>query len=184
MDEEGQKVRLEKVREVLGKWVTSGVVQLDETISQQQQQQDGSSTGLSSVSVKPVLQDASLDFIYLDDEHSYATVSKQLLTYWRKLAPGGIIAGHDFTRANSGVAEAVVHFAETMGRRLFLTGVQTARKDVMGNDIPPCCPSWYLVKEPSDEKTDSALEAAALRIAEEMNAETVVQGTVVTRPAE
>lgn len=38
----------------------------------------------------------SLDFIYLDARHDYASVKEEILTWYGKLRPGGIIAGHDY----------------------------------------------------------------------------------------
>ena len=145
-----------KVREVLRPWINNGVVRMHGDF---------------------VPEDSSLAFVYLDADLTFAAISKQLSSYWGKLAAGGIIAGHDFTRAHPGVAEAVVHFAETQGKKLFLTGVQKARKDVLGNDIPPCCPSWYIVKSGGSD-TAIDFEAAIERVASAMNGETVVQGTV------
>lgn len=40
--------------------------------------------------------DASLDFIYIDGDHSYPAVKTDLLLWWPKAKPGGIFAGHDF----------------------------------------------------------------------------------------
>lgn len=39
--------------------------------------------------------DGSLDFVYIDGDHSFSAVAMDLQTWWTKLAPGGIIAGHD-----------------------------------------------------------------------------------------
>lgn len=38
----------------------------------------------------------SLDFIYIDAKHDYSSVLADLLAFWPKLPPGGILAGHDF----------------------------------------------------------------------------------------
>ena len=38
----------------------------------------------------------SLDFVYLDGNHAYEFVRQDLLQYWPKVRPGGIMAGHDF----------------------------------------------------------------------------------------
>ena len=181
MDSDKQSERLGMVKTNLEQWFKGDVAELIRRAAPLSPPLNiGAGVGVG----EGVLEDGSLDFVYLDEEHSYAAVSKQLLSYWRKLAPGGVIAGHDFTRANAGVAEAVVHFAETTGRRLFLTGVQTPRADVMGKQIPPCCPSWYLVKGgavgPGGQAAQD-MEAAAAAVSDAMNAETVVQGTVVAR---
>jgi hypothetical protein len=39
---------------------------------------------------------ASYDFIYLDGDHEYKTVKEEIPVYWEKVAPGGVLAGHDY----------------------------------------------------------------------------------------
>lgn len=48
--------------------------------------------------------DDALDFVYLDANHSYESVSKDLRAWWKKIRPGGILSGHDY-RKNSGIGE-------------------------------------------------------------------------------
>ena len=43
----------------------------------------------------PTLADESVDFVWLDGNHEHAHVSQEILLLRPKLAPGGIIAGHD-----------------------------------------------------------------------------------------
>ena len=71
-------------------------------------------------------------------------------TYLPTIHHRGILAGHDFTRAHLGVAHAVSEFAVRHGLTLYLTQVQVKRVDVQGNEIPPCCPSWYFFKPNAD----------------------------------
>lgn len=52
--------------------------------------------GLSS-QVLPTLADNSLDFIYLDADHSYEGVKGDLTQSWRLVRDGGFIAGHDYS---------------------------------------------------------------------------------------
>jgi hypothetical protein len=42
------------------------------------------------------LPDSELDFVYLDARHDEASVWEDLSLWYPKLAPGGIIAGHDY----------------------------------------------------------------------------------------
>ena len=35
-------------------------------------------------------------FIYLDGAHDYVNVKRELFAYWPKVAPGGVLAGHDY----------------------------------------------------------------------------------------
>jgi predicted O-methyltransferase YrrM len=38
----------------------------------------------------------SLDFIYIDGDHSWTGVKNDITLWWPKLKPGGIMAGHDY----------------------------------------------------------------------------------------
>ena len=71
--------------------------------------------GLSNA-VLPTLPDNSLDFVYLDTDHSYETTAAELLHSSTKLRDGGRLAGHDYCVGNIakpwayGVIEAVGEF--------------------------------------------------------------------------
>lgn len=49
-----------------------------------------------SVDAAQSCEDGSLDFVYLDGDHSYEGVKSDLTLWWPKLRSGGILAGHDF----------------------------------------------------------------------------------------
>jgi hypothetical protein len=51
-----------------------------------------------------------IHFIFLDDDHEYDHVLKELKAWYPSLAPGGIIAGHDWTEEFSGVEKAVTAY--------------------------------------------------------------------------
>ena len=40
--------------------------------------------------------DANYDWVYLDDEHSFTHVTKELDAWWSKIGRNGILAGHDY----------------------------------------------------------------------------------------
>eukprot|EP00325_Prymnesiales_sp_UTEX-LB-985_P000237 CAMPEP_0174703018 /NCGR_PEP_ID=MMETSP1094-20130205/7114_1 /TAXON_ID=156173 /ORGANISM="Chrysochromulina brevifilum, Strain UTEX LB 985" /LENGTH=292 /DNA_ID=CAMNT_0015900881 /DNA_START=167 /DNA_END=1045 /DNA_ORIENTATION=- len=90
----------------------------------------------------------SLSFIYVDGNHYYSWVKEDIMNYWPKLEPGGLMAGHDYFwpvsgggwTENGGVQRAVQEFAESMGVRVHLTNNMA---------YPPCCPSWYVFKPPT-----------------------------------
>jgi len=52
-----------------------------------------------------------VDFIYIDGNHSYMQVKKDLIHYYPKLKKHGIIGGHDFYASEMGVVQAVIEFA-------------------------------------------------------------------------
>ena len=60
--------------------------------------------------------DNSLDFIYIDGNHQYEYVKKDIELYYPKIKKGGIISGHDYylceeiNKSNYGVVKAVREF--------------------------------------------------------------------------
>jgi len=73
--------------------------------------------------------DERFDFIYIDGNHSYAYVKKDLELYYPLVRKGGILAGHDYVFDGSDVRNAVDEFAEKYDLEL-----QTA------------IPDWWIVK--------------------------------------
>lgn len=53
-------------------------------------------------------EDESIDFIFLDANHTYPYISKDILAYGPKMKKGGIMSGHDMSDA--GVFQAVNEF--------------------------------------------------------------------------
>jgi len=88
---------------------------------------------LESYEASKTFKDESIDFIYIDANHSYEACKKDIECWWPKLKKGGIFAGHDYwIRENFGVIKAVDEFCRANNQRLFVTFEET--------------PSWYLVK--------------------------------------
>jgi predicted O-methyltransferase YrrM len=50
-----------------------------------------------------------VDFIYIDGNHEYGYVKKDMENYWKKVKKGGILAGHDIA-SFPGVGEALIEF--------------------------------------------------------------------------
>lgn len=65
-----------------------------------------------------------LDFVFIDGDHRYEQVGRDLRNYWQKLRPGGLFSGHDYRGLDS-VREAVNEFAAELG-----VAVQEAPHDV------------------------------------------------------
>lgn len=72
--------------------------------------------------------DGSINFLYIDTDHTYKTTKEELRRYQDKMAPEGIIAGHDFITGNwvtafkYGVIDAVYEFcAEYEWAFVFIT---------------------------------------------------------------
>lgn len=52
---------------------------------------------MTSLEAAPRIADASLDFVYIDGDHSYAAVRVDLEQWWPKLRTGGLLMGDDYT---------------------------------------------------------------------------------------
>jgi predicted O-methyltransferase YrrM len=51
---------------------------------------------MDSVAAANHIPDESLDFVFIDGDHSYNAVIRDVGIYWNKVKPGGIFAGHDW----------------------------------------------------------------------------------------
>lgn len=57
------------------------------------------------------IEDGSLDYIFIDGDHNYEAVVKDMNNYYSKVRSGGIFAGHDLSWV--GVTKAVNEFRES-----------------------------------------------------------------------
>jgi hypothetical protein len=68
-----------------------------------------------SLEAASCLPDESLDWVYIDADHSYEGVKRDLDAYYSKVKPGGFIAGDDYGQGDKwfghGVTRAVDEFA-------------------------------------------------------------------------
>lgn len=74
----------------------------------------------SSAEAARLINDRSMDFVFLDADHSYAGVKADLAAWVPKVRPGGWICGHDYRNAMpefdfSGVDRAVNEWASLWG---------------------------------------------------------------------
>jgi hypothetical protein len=92
---------------------------------------------MTSSDAAKLFNDRTFDLIYLDANHSYEEVKKDLEIWWPKLKKGGVFAGHDylngeFPQGTFQVKRAVDEFAGKYGQKLFST------REIW--------PTWYLIK--------------------------------------
>lgn len=71
---------------------------------------------IDSIEASKFTKPESLDFVYLDADHSYEGVAADLAAWWPKLKRGGLMAGHDYLDGvhggvTYGVERAVDDFA-------------------------------------------------------------------------
>jgi hypothetical protein len=82
-------------------------------------------------------QDEYFDYIYLDDNHSYEHVCKELELYYPKLKKGGIYSGDNYEMA--GVKKAVDEFAE---KHKYKINTEPWRKSPTGTGAT----DWFIIK--------------------------------------
>lgn len=70
----------------------------------------------SSADASECFKDCSLDFVYIDANHSFGAVTQDLVNWIGKVIPGGIISGHDYDPGHNGVINAVNCF--TAGNKI------------------------------------------------------------------
>lgn len=62
----------------------------------------------TSMAGAALVEDGSLDFVYIDADHRFDYVMQDLIEWSKKVRPGGIVSGHDYYRfRNAGVVPAV-----------------------------------------------------------------------------
>jgi len=54
----------------------------------------------------------SVDFVFIDGNHSYEDSSADIKAWFDKVKPGGIMDGHDYSRHAPGVVNSVVEFSQ------------------------------------------------------------------------
>jgi hypothetical protein len=64
------------------------------------------------------VRDNHLDILYLDANHSYDGVMKDLQAWFDKVKINGVIAGHDYLNKDYGVFEAVEQFSKDKGLKV------------------------------------------------------------------
>jgi len=78
--------------------------------------------------------DESLDFVYIDGDHTFDGVIQDIIYWSRKVKVGGIVSGHDFFyRFDIGITYAVLAYTQAHNLTWYLTADKL--------------PSWLWVKE-------------------------------------
>lgn len=105
-----------------------------------------------SVEAAKRFEDGSLDFVYLDGNHTFKYVLEDLELWYPKVKSGGILAGHDFARirAKDGkpsqweVKQALAKFTKDYKiDPWFVLGLEDKDRDKIRENIR----SWFIVKQ-------------------------------------
>lgn len=84
-----------------------------------------------SADVGKMFPDEFFDFVYIDADHTYESVKKDIETWFPKVRTGGIMSGHDY-KEGMGVIKAVTEFIDKTKLTLNLTEEDYA--------------SWWVIK--------------------------------------
>ncbi len=96
--------------------------------------------------------DGSLDLVFIDADHQYDAVLRDLTAWWPKIAPGGRIAGHDYS------SEIDKRFAQpkygTSGGYHVARALRAffgQRREVKKVPRQPRTSVWYVNQDPGDD---------------------------------
>lgn len=92
----------------------------------------------------------SLDFVYLDGNHSDPYISEDIREWFKKIKPGGILAGHDYVRTApargreriNNTREATNKFTQENNLILFILGSSAVREGEVRDNVR----SWMVKK--------------------------------------
>jgi hypothetical protein len=75
---------------------------------------------MESMDAAKEIDDGSLDFVYIDGDHSFEGVTRDMQLWYPKINSGGLLAGHDYNRLNDHCAmkRAVDAFAKTVNKKV------------------------------------------------------------------
>ena len=71
----------------------------------------------------------SLDFVYIDGDHSFDAVVCDLVEWTKRVRPGGIVSGHDYLKKYRGLRRAVDVYTGFHKNALYLTEPQRKGAD-------------------------------------------------------
>lgn len=104
-----------------------------------------------SVDAAKDFEDESLDFVYLDGNHSEPFVSEDIRVWYPKVKKDGILAGHDYARirakngeasSNWAVMGAVNRFVKENDLQLYVWGLEAKIPGLVRDPIR----SWMIIK--------------------------------------
>ena len=78
-----------------------------------------------SVSAAQKFSDHSLDFVFIDGNHTYDFVNADLHAWWNKIRSGGFMCGDDYNTGHDGVPRAVNQFCEARSLEVELNSNQS-----------------------------------------------------------
>lgn len=89
--------------------------------------------------------DKSLDFVYIDGNHTLPYIINDIIEWSKKVRMGGIISGHDYIKTignNNHVVHAVNCYVNVYGIPLFLIGNKEKKEGITRDKNR----SWFFIK--------------------------------------
>lgn len=105
-----------------------------------------------------LFRDLSLDFVYLDANHSYEAVRQDLFHWYPKIRRGGLLCGHDYFDAITDEEMNPIITNDVSRKKLTSYGVKSAvdefvlRKDLHVVTTVDRLPTWLLRKPPDSNE--------------------------------
>ena len=105
----------------------------------------------SSMDALNDFKDGSLDFVYLDGDHSFPFIAQDIYYWYKKVRKGGVLAGHDYFCTDPGANNVISHvshvvdaFVKTFQIKSFFTfGHPQSKSNDPRNDKTL---SWMIIK--------------------------------------
>lgn len=91
----------------------------------------------------------SLDFVYIDADHSYDYVMTDIILWTRRVRPGGIVSGHDYISPGDYRHKFDINVKEAVDDYITIHKISPwyiTDKTVAVNKSDKC-PSWFFVKK-------------------------------------
>ena len=93
-------------------------------------------------------EDASLDFVYIDGEHSYEATLADMRAWVSKIKPGGVLCGHDYSNVGNSICKKFVKEEGQQIQREVKKAVHTFIEEEPDkvytlNLVMESCKSWW-----------------------------------------
>lgn len=101
----------------------------------------------SEIAVQDIPYD-SLDFVYIDADHSYDYVITDIILWTRRVRPGGIVSGHDYILPGDYRHKFDINVKEAVDDYISLHKISPLylTDKTIGINKSDKCPSWWFVK--------------------------------------
>lgn len=87
--------------------------------------------------------DESLDFVYIDGNHSFKYIAEDLCGWAKKVRPGGMVSGHDYWCSSARAENVVCHVGPVVDAYVRVFGIDKLHVFGKGKDKYP---SWMWIK--------------------------------------